>query len=57
VDRNGTIPSPADLVDSQGWLRPRLLGGAAVLLVQPDGPGRWRSIGGKSKGHGAAQAA
>ncbi|MDP4256470.1 MAG: hypothetical protein Q8938_20905, partial [Bacteroidota bacterium] len=33
VDRNARVPSPGDLVDTSGWLRPRLLGGKAILPV------------------------
>jgi tRNA(Ile2) C34 agmatinyltransferase TiaS len=52
VDRDATVPAPADLVHTKGWLRPRLLGGKAVLIVNRKSEGAWESIGEKrNKGH------
>ncbi|MDK9707175.1 MAG: hypothetical protein OEL83_09000 [Desulforhopalus sp.] len=53
VDRNALVAGPDDLVDTRGWLRPRLWAGGAVLPVENTGHGAWRSICGK--GEGAAQ--
>lgn len=47
LDRDATVPSQRDMVETSGWLRPRLLGRKAVLLVTTSGDGRWRSIGRK----------
>jgi len=48
LDRDAVVPGEADVVDSRGWLRPRLWGGSAVLPVlrQED---HWESIGAKRK--------
>lgn len=47
LDRDAIVPDVADIVVTNGWLRPRLLGFRPVLLVNPGGKGRWVSIGGK----------
>jgi hypothetical protein len=44
LDRNIGIPAPDDLVETQGWLRPRLWGGEPGLPVLYAGPGRWRAV-------------
>jgi hypothetical protein len=44
VDRDAGVPGQADCVSTNGWLRPRLLGGRPVVLVAPTGEGRWRHI-------------
>lgn len=50
LDRDATPPRPEDRVVHSGWIRPRLLGGEAVLPVLPDGAGRFRfDDGGKRK--------
>jgi tRNA(Ile2) C34 agmatinyltransferase TiaS len=49
VDRDAKVPAPGDLVRTKGWLRPRLWGGRAVLLVIPISEGVWESVGGKRK--------
>jgi tRNA(Ile2) C34 agmatinyltransferase TiaS len=49
VDRDALVPASRDLVDTRGWLRPRLWGNRAVLPVNSTGPGKWRSIAGKRK--------
>ena len=47
VDRDARVPAPDDEIDTRGWLRPRLLGGRAVLPVAAKGPHRWESLGKK----------
>jgi hypothetical protein len=42
TERDGEVPAPGDIVATNAWLRPRLLGHRPVLLVGADGPGRWR---------------
>ena len=49
VDRNATVPAPDDLVYTKGWLRPRLWGGKAVVLVVPVEEGVWESVGERRK--------
>jgi hypothetical protein len=47
IDRDAKVPAPGDLVHTKGWLRPRLLGNRAVLMVTPKKVGMWESIGEK----------
>lgn len=47
MDRDACCPRPEDIVDTKGWLRPRLWGHAAVLPVKPAGAGLWESLGEK----------
>jgi hypothetical protein len=47
VDRDAQLLAPDDVVETNGWLRPRLWGGEPVLLVKPGEPGRWESLGKK----------
>jgi tRNA(Ile2) C34 agmatinyltransferase TiaS len=49
LDRDALCPGPDDLVNTKGWLRPRLWGCDAVLPVLPSGPGLWDSMGEKRK--------
>lgn len=51
LERNVQPPAPGDLIDTQGWLRPRLCGGRAVLPLMQKQPGSWYSIG-RGAGHG-----
>ncbi len=44
VDRNVVSPKPGDEVDTGEWVRPRLLGGKAVIPVQYEADGRWAHI-------------
>jgi len=44
-DREARVPAPEDIVHTKGWLRPRLWGKRAVLLVTPRSEGVWESIG------------
>ena len=58
TDRDARIPSPGDLVVTNGWVRPFRLGHKPVLFVSPQEQGRWVNIHakrGKMKGqkHGA----
>lgn len=50
VDRNARVPAPGDIVYTKGWLRPRLWGGRAVLLVTPKNDRAWESMGSKRNG-------
>jgi hypothetical protein len=47
LDRDAHMPAPDDMVETSGWLRPRLLGGKAVLMVAAKGPHLWESMGRK----------
>ena len=49
VDRDAKIPAPEDLVLTKGWLRPRLWGNRAVVLVTPIEEGVWESVGEKRR--------
>ena len=49
LDRDSKIPAPEDIVYTNGWLRPRLLGTKAVLCVVPMRNGVWKSLGEKRK--------
>lgn len=49
VDRDARVPAPDDLVCANGWLRPRLWGGRAVVLVAPLEEGVWESVGKKRR--------
>jgi tRNA(Ile2) C34 agmatinyltransferase TiaS len=44
-DRDARVPAPEDIVHTKGWLRPRLWGKRAVLLVTPKEEGAWESTG------------
>jgi tRNA(Ile2) C34 agmatinyltransferase TiaS len=47
LDRDARVPAPDDVIDTSGWLRPRLLGGRPVLPVAQKGPHMWESLGRK----------
>ncbi|HOD36339.1 MAG TPA: hypothetical protein PLR20_09765 [Syntrophales bacterium] len=49
MDRDDVTPGTGDRVDTNGWLRPRLLGHRAVVVVVPAGPGLWRTPWGKRR--------
>jgi hypothetical protein len=49
LDRDAVVPGEADVVDTRGWLRPRLWGGGAVLPVRIREDHLWESIGKKRK--------
>jgi tRNA(Ile2) C34 agmatinyltransferase TiaS len=54
-DRDARVPAPGDIVYTKGWLRPRLWGKRAVLLVTPRDEGVWESLGQRrNKGKQAA---
>jgi hypothetical protein len=56
IDRNAPAPGYDDLVDTRGWLRPRLWAGVPVLPVVAAGHGSWQSVGEKN-GHRTTGAA
>ncbi len=47
IDRDAQIPSPEDVVDTKGWLRPRLWGGKPGLPVTSKGKNLWETVGEK----------
>jgi hypothetical protein len=49
LDRDGQCPAPEDLVNTKGWLRPRLWGRRPVLPVTPASPGVWEALGEKRR--------
>jgi len=49
LDRNAVLPASRDTVFTNCWVRPRLIGNRPVLLVLPDGEGRWLNIGRKRR--------
>jgi len=44
IDRDGRFPAPEDIVDTKGWLRPRLWGGRPVLPVVPRTGNLWKTV-------------
>ncbi|MFZ0614257.1 MAG: hypothetical protein WAM73_18585 [Desulfobacterales bacterium] len=47
IDRDAKVPAPAEMVLTNGWVRPHLLSGRPVLLVRPAAEGLWENIGAK----------
>ena len=47
LDRDAVIPAPEDMVDTKGWLRPRLWGQKAILPVLPREENVWEVMGNK----------
>jgi len=47
LDRDAQLPAPDDIVDTSGWLRPRLLGSRPVLAVSRTDDHLWHSMGRK----------
>ena len=45
VDRNVVSPAGEDVVETGGWLRPRLWGGQSVRSGHAPSPGRWFALG------------
>jgi hypothetical protein len=45
IDRDARIPAPEDIVDTKGWLRPRLWGGKPGLPVISKSKNRWEALG------------
>lgn len=54
IDRDASVPAAADRVLTFGWVRPRLMGGRAVLMVAPRSEGVWTNLGRKRDGHGCS---
>jgi tRNA(Ile2) C34 agmatinyltransferase TiaS len=52
IDRDASVPAAVDRVLTFGWVRPRLMGGRAVLMVVPHGEGVWANLGRKRGCHG-----
>ncbi len=50
VDRQAEIPAPEDIVDTKGWLRPRLWGGKPGLPVTSKNENLWEALGKKTGG-------
>ncbi len=44
MDRDGQVPGPDDKVYTRRWLRPRLMGKQAVMLVKARGRGEWENL-------------
>jgi len=44
ADRNAQVPAPEDVIDTKGWLRPRLWGGRPVLPVIPRASNLWETL-------------
>jgi hypothetical protein len=49
IDRDAQIPSPEDIVDTKGWLRPRLWGGKPGLPVTSKSKNLWEAVGEKNR--------
>jgi hypothetical protein len=49
IEQDARVPSSQDVVDTKGWLRPRLWGGGPVLPIISGGNSHWETIGGKRK--------
>jgi len=49
VDRDSQIPALDDIVDTKGWLRPRLWGGKPGLPVTSKGKNLWETLGEKNR--------
>ncbi len=47
IDRDAQVPTPEDVVDTKGWLRPRLWGGRPGLPVTSKGKSFWEALGEK----------
>ncbi len=44
IDRDAQIPAPEDIIDTKGWLRPRLWGAHPILPVVPRGENSWETV-------------
>jgi hypothetical protein len=49
IDRDAQVLAPEDVVDTKGWLRPRLWGGRPVLPVTHKNNGHWEAVGEKNR--------
>ncbi len=44
IDRDARFPAFEDVIDTKGWLRPRLWGGKPVLPVIPRATDLWKTV-------------
>lgn len=49
ADRDALTPAPEDIIDTQGWLRPRLWDGKVLLPVYKNGGQTWETLAKKHK--------
>jgi hypothetical protein len=49
IDRDAPVPARGDVVNTNGWMRPRLWGGKPGLPVNSKGKNLWEALGGKRK--------
>jgi len=49
IDRDAQVLAPGDIVNTKGWLRPRLWGGRPVLAVIPGENHCWEMVGEKER--------
>jgi hypothetical protein len=47
IDRDAPVPLKDDVVETNGWLRPRLIGGKPVVPISSLGEKVWGTVGGK----------
>jgi hypothetical protein len=47
IDRDAKVPAPDDVINTKGWLRPRLWGGKPGLPVTSRGKNLWEALGEK----------
>jgi hypothetical protein len=47
LDRDASVPKPEEMVITNNWVRPRLVGWEPVLMVREKGKGTWVNIGEK----------
>ncbi len=47
TDRDAFVPQPEERVATKGWVRPRLVAGQPVLMVNRRTPGAWDVLGGR----------
>ena len=51
VDRDAPVPGPDDMVDTKGWLRPRLWGAHPTLPVTAAGKNLWHALAKEKRRH------
>jgi hypothetical protein len=56
LSRDGAVVPPDAIIDTGGWLRPRLMGGRPVLLLEPV-DGQWRCFDRKQREPGSGEEA
>jgi hypothetical protein len=44
MERDAKVPAPGDVVFTNGWVRPRLLGHQPILFMRPKGDGQWENM-------------